>query len=250
MAKKKIKLNQEELQHIEAINRSYKLTLETFERAKQFKSGDYLIMSYINDDGTLSKDVNSYGVPRKFIVVDAQDNGAPFVKEINAKGTPIGEISCILTNIDNDSYLDDSSSPTFWELDPDYADSILLAQDYDHAQLHNTKKVQWKEVTEHNKKAKVSTESMSDIDNFLNTIQPSYTIWTSHVSHYTINKMELMPRADANKVASISQRVKGSMIMILTMTDKKGNTKVVAPDFFWRKALYRERPRTYKELNL
>jgi hypothetical protein len=40
-----------------------------------------------------------------------------------------------------------------------------------------------------------------------------------------------------------------TIVTILTLVDKKGKVIEVAPDYFQMKALYRERPRSYKEVN-
>lgn len=105
-------------------------------------------------------------------------------------------------------------------------------------------------MTEYNKNAKVATQNISDVTSFLATLKPGDTIWTSNVSHYTIQDTNLMERNAAHKVAKFGNKIKGPHILIVTMVDKKGTVKVIAPDFFHYKALYKARPRTYKELNL
>jgi hypothetical protein len=60
-----------------------------------------------------------------------------------------------------------------------------------------------------------------------------------------------MSAQDFRKVARhMAHRVKGPYVEILTVRDKNGKIKEVTPDFFYHKALYRDRPRTYKELKI
>jgi hypothetical protein len=151
---------------------------------------------------------------------------------------------------DSDDFMTDAM-PVKWELDPDYADSLLLQDEYDHATLHKNKKQIWKDITAHNKAAKIATDDIGSIINFLKTLKSGDIIWTSNVSHYMIRDVKSVPRAEANKLAGgVGMRIKGPIILVVNMVDKKGVARDITADFFYHKALYKERPRAYKELNL
>ena len=250
MTKKKPALTAEEKQIIDEQETNLKAILERVERARQFKVGDFLIMWLTNYQGGWVQQVNSYGAPTKYQVVHTTESGIPFMKQINAHGTTVGELIAGIGGID-DGYIDNGGRSR-WELDPDYADSLLLQDEYDPAQLHNNKKMLWKEVTEHNKKCRVSTKDIPEIVEFLKTLKAGDLLWTSNVSHMLIREVKAVTKQDAMKLVSyrFSSRVRGPFILVVTVVDKKGVVKEVAADYFFRKALYRLRPRTYKELNL
>jgi hypothetical protein len=172
------------------------------------------------------------------------------VKRSNKAGEPTGKIfSCCGTT--SDDYRESNDEFRF-EFDPDYADSLLLEDWYDPASLHRSKQEIWKAVTEHNKACKVYTRDRSDVAAFFNTVNVGDTLWTSNTGSYFVQDKREVHKEDYNKKAhqALKSRVRGPTVVILTLLDKKGNTKDVPPDFFWDKALYKDRPRTYKELKI
>lgn len=249
MGKKKIVLTPDDKRLIDAQEVAYKQLIETIERGKQFKDGDYLVMFVADYKGGWVQQKGTYGAPTKYKVIHVTDSGLPFMKEITSNGTPTGELYSGVGLAEDDNYLDTGSNVR-WELDPDYADSLLLQDDYDPATMHKNKAVLWKEVTEHNKKAKVNTTEINGIATFLSTLKMGDTIWTSNVSHLLVREVRVLARPDAQKACiKFGPRIKGPHILVVTVVDKKGAVKDVAADHFYHKALYRERPRTYKELH-
>jgi hypothetical protein len=246
----KNQLSSQDKLFIEEFNKQFNAIFDTLERAKQFKLDDYLILYISGYDGVMRLDLNSYGAPNKFKVVFATEHGIPFIKRVNKKGEPVGSIySCVGTQ--NDSYRKMDQKFQF-ELDPDYADSILLQDEYDPAQLHRSKKDIWKAVTDHNKNVKVKTEDVKDVVNFFKEVNIGDMVWTSNIGHYLIQDKKTMTPKDFNDKAKWADKtsMRGPLIQVLTIRDKKGKVKDVSPNFFHGKALYRERPRTYKELNI
>lgn len=244
------KLNAEDLAVIAEFNRQYKAVLETINRATQFKLGDFLVL-YISDyQGNMQLQKNSYGAPVKYKVVHVTEEGIGFVKKVNKKGTPIGEISS-LAGTQNDEYRDMTQTFRF-ELDPDYADSIILQENYDPAHLHRSKKDIWKAVTDHNKNCKIKTANLQDVVDYFKLVNIGDTLWTSNSGFYLVQDKKTMTPKDFNNKAKWNDqtRIKGPFVIVLTVRDKKGKVRDVSPDFFWGKALYKERPRTYKELNI
>jgi len=235
---------------IDEFDRQYNSIIETLDRAKQFKLDDYLILYISNPGGALELQKNSYGAPIKYKVVHVNPSGIPFIKRVNKKGGPVGPIfSCAGSK--DDTYRTIEQKFEF-ALDPDYADSILLQDQYDPAHLHRSKKDIWKAVTDHNKSCKVSTMFTSDIVSFFTTVNIGDMIWTSNISHYLVQDKRTMSPKDFNAGAKWRDqtRMKGPFVLVLTVRDKKGKVKDICPDFFHGKALYKERPRTYKELNI
>lgn len=250
MAKNKV-ITPEEMRLICEQDAHYSAIVDSFERAKQFKVNDFLILMIRDGIGGWATEKNSYGAPIKYKVVYTSESGIPFMQEVNAHGTLIGNIICGLDHLDDGCYIDHGQVPR-WQLDPDYADSLLLQQEYDPSLLHNNRKQIWKEITEHNKKAKINTQGIPQIVDFLKTLKQGDTIWTSNVSHYMVQDIKLLSKSETSKIIkeNFRSRVKGPFVLVATIVDKKGVVKDVAADFFYYKALYKERPRSYKELNL
>ena len=140
-----------------------------------------------------------------------------------------------------------------FEFDPDYADSILLQDKYDPAVLHKSKKDIWKAVTDHNKACKIATGTLKDITDFFNVVNPGDMLWTSSIGHYIVQDKKTMTPADFNNAKprfGFQTRIRGPFVLVLTVLDKRGKSRDITADFFLKKALYKERPRSYKELNI
>lgn len=250
----KINITAEEQLTINNKEAKLKELLDTLDKIRQFKVGDYLIWYEHDYQGNWHPHLNSYGAPIKYTVVAVSASGFPFMKAINANGNPVGEMFNGLGSQEFDNDYIDQGVRSRWELDPDYADSLLLQEEYDPAHIHRSKKQIWKEVTNHNKAHKIKTDEIGSIVDFFRTLNTGDLIWTSNVSHYMVRAVTTMPKKDALKLVTFSgafsNRVKGPFVLVLNVVDKHGNCKDIAADFFFRKALYKQRPRTYKELNL
>jgi hypothetical protein len=244
------KLTYEDQAFVDNFDKQFKSIIDTLEKAKQFKLDDYLVLYVSDARGVMQLKNNSYGAPVKYKVVYVNSNGIPFIKQVNKKGNPIGNIfSCVGSREDTFR----SMEQTFeFMLDPDFADSILLQDQYDPAHLHRSKKDIWKAVTEHNKACKVPTHQFKDVLDFVRSVNVGDTVWTSNISYFLIQDKKALSPVDFNKTAKSQFRTssRGPFVTVLTLRDKKGKIKVVPPDFFCYKAIYRERPRTYKELNI
>jgi hypothetical protein len=238
---------------IDEFNQKWGAGLDALEKAKQTQVGDFLILHLSNGTGHMELQKNSYGAPVKYKVVYASKHGIPFVKRVNKKGNPVGPMYSCMGNLDGDDFKFPGQKFEF-TLDPDFADSILLQDDYDPANLHRSKKDIWKAVTDHNKACKIKTWELKDIMDFFKVVNVGDTVWTSNISFYLVQDKKSMSAVDFNKTAKWrdqTRKLKGlSLIPILTVRDKKGNVKDISPEFFHQKALYKERPRTYKELNI
>jgi hypothetical protein len=225
--------------------------METIKHAQQFKLGDFLILK-MGTAGTNSIVYkNSYGAPIKYKVVCINKHDIAFVKRINSAGEPVGKMSSCVGMITDDYYKDSNTTFAF-ELDPDFADALILQDNYDPASLHKSKKDIWKAVTEHNKACKVPTQDMKDVVAFFNSVNVGDTLWTSSVGFYFVQDKKAMTISDFDKKFRFGLRtyVKGPNVVVLTVRDKNGKIKDITADFFSWKALYKERPRTYKELNI
>lgn len=246
----KQKLNTQDMNFVTEFNIKYKAIVDTINRAMQFKMDDYLILYVSDHNGSMVVQKNSYGAPTKFKVIYITDENVAFVKKVNKKGNPVGRIySCVGIEADDYRYM----SQTFrFEIDPDFADSILLDNKYDPANLHRSKRDIWKAVTEHNKACKIKTHHIKDVISFYATVNVGDTLWTSNISYFLVqDKKNISPKVFNNDASYRHQTsIRDPFIPVLTVKDKSGKVKDISPDFFRGKALYKERPRTYKELNI
>lgn len=224
--------------------------LETLEKVKQFGVGDYLVLYVGVDEKSLQIQVNSYGAPIKYKVVHSDKHGIPFIKRVNKKGEPIGALGTCTGSLESDLYRFGA-----WEfrLDPDFADSILLEDSYDPAVLHRTKQDIFKAVTKHNKNVKLKTGSKNEVIEIFKNVVVGDTLWVSNSGFYLIQDKKTILVKDFNKDRSSYHKtyiIKDPYVTVLTVRDKKNKVQEIAPDFFYGKALYKERPRTYKELKI
>ena len=236
---------------INEFSRIFEPGLEAIEKARQIAVGDFLILYLGDHTGAMAVQKNSYGAPVKYKVVFSSKHGIPFVKRVSKNGTPVGKIFSCMGGLETDTYRYAGQKFEF-TLDPDFADSILLQDEYDPANLHRSKKDIWKAVTEHNKSCKIKTYEIKDVTTFFKAVNIGDTVWTSNISYYLIQDKKTMSPKDfnSNVKREYETRLKGPFITILTVRDKKNKVRDICPDFFWQKALYKERPRTYKELNI
>jgi len=235
---------------IDNFNRHWEEAFEAIERSKRYKLGDYLVLFLWNYNGVKSQKVNSYGAPVKYKVVHVTARSMPFIKQVDVKGKPIGQVFTIM-GLDGDDYRGHAQKYEF-ELDPDFADSIILEDEYDPATLHKSKKDIWKAVTAHNKSCKIQANGNETLIEFFKTVNVGDMLWTSTLSHYLVQDKRIMTVTTFNATVKSPYRTnqKYNPLVVLTLIDKKGKIINVAADFFLYKALYKERPRSYKELNI
>src|ERR1041385_2637522 len=93
----KYKLSQSEMEFIQERQRGLTETINTLKEIGRFKTGDFLVAFHYArnwDDHKRRQVLNSYGAPKKFTVVHVDTNGVPYMKELNKKGLPSGQLIC------------------------------------------------------------------------------------------------------------------------------------------------------------
>ncbi|CAM6003916.1 unnamed protein product [Sphagnum balticum] len=247
----KNQLTNEDQAVINEFVQKFEAGIEAIEKAKQTQVGDYLVLYLGDHNGNMVIQKNSYGAPVKYKVVHSSKHGIPFIKRVSKKGTPVGKLFSCIGGLETDNFRSPGQKFEF-TLDPDFADSILLADEYDPANLHRSKKDIWKAVTDHNKANKIKTHEMKDVVAFFRTINVGDTLWTSNISFFLVQDKKTMSPKDFNTKAKWKDqtRYRGPFVTVITVRDKSGKVRDICPDFFHQKALYRERPRSYKELNI
>jgi hypothetical protein len=245
---KKEELTSQDLVAIEAFNKEYGRVFETLEKARQLSVGDFLVLYLGDDEKSMKLELNSYGAPVKYKVVHMSEHGVPFLKKVNKKGTPIGQLLSYIDNF-HDHYETDCFE---YRLDPDFADAILLEDEYDPAQLHKNKQELFKSITKHNKQIKIKTQEIKDISIFFASINIGDTLWSSNSNYVLVYNKKTMSAYEFNSKAKWNEQtsMRGSSITVLAVKDKNGKIKEITADYFLYKALYKERPRTYKELKI
>lgn len=243
------KLTPRDLAQINDYNEEIAEIVKSIEESRRFKMGDYLILieTHYGSDVPQVK-MNSYGVPIKFKVVHVSEQGVAFIKQLNKQGDTCGPImTCV-----RDGHWDGNPRASF-ELDPDYADALLLQDEaYDPTQLHKIKQAAWKEIIRHNKACKVPTNELKHIIKFFKEVEVGTTLWTSNTNYFLVQGKQTMSAKEYNKSAPLAQQtpLRSRELTVLSVVDKNGNAKDIVADYFEYKALYKERPRTLKELKI
>jgi hypothetical protein len=238
MAKIKAKLTHEEMVFVKSNEASIRSIISVLDVAKQFKVGDFLI-AYRLDKHTGNKIkkyyTNSYGAVRKYTVVLLDGLDIPYMKEINKKGNPCGNL---ISPIRYDSYNNRFMLNDYYifEIDPGFEDAILLGEDgsYKANELHVEKSDIFKEVTAHNKKYMINTNVNNKIlVSFFKTLKIGDTLWRNRNSSLTI--LDCSHLKDENS--------------LIKFQSSRGAIVVIAIWEFFKTRLYSERPRAFKEVH-
>lgn len=245
MAKNKpqISVNSYELQYIKEREGQIASVIGAIESAAKFKVGDYLVAYIPAVKGIRSREVitNSYGAPKKFIIVYTDKFGIPYIKELNKNGHPIGQIISTV-KLDRNNYMAPMNDMEF-EVDPDYADAIIFEDEegFDATATQKQKSDMFKAITAHNKSLKVDWRDVPALIAFLKSLKPGDVVWRSIKSNFTI--LTIKPIPTTHRDTRLSEYDDFG-----TAQDNKGNIFDLNYGTFRWKAIYKGQPRSYKEL--
>lgn len=254
----KFKISQDEKEFADDTLDGFTSLLEEIERCKQFKVGDYLIAKWPPNGDEVSGDVllnTSYKTPEKFVVVYANKDGIPFYKRLDANSKPVGRmVVCVCPP--QDGVVD--GSEYYMELDPDYADAIILDSkaDFNPSMQRKLKADLYKEITKYNKGIKVDTKDKASLEKILGGLTPGDILYKSATTFYTVQNTERMTRRQAEAKYGYKFRGMSSGIpthvklAIVHVVDSKGKSKILS-SCLWDitySNLYIDKPRSYKEL--
>lgn len=239
---KQSKLQFDELNFIKQREAHIESVIGNIKAVAKYKEGDFLIAFRPETPWAKRRQVvNSYGAPKKYIVIATDKFGIPYIKEVNKNGTAYGTMLCPL-KLDRDSSIVMSADHEF-EVDPDYTDSIIMMdeENYDSSSVHRVKSDTFKEITAHNKQHRIRWKSNKELaDYFDNFVVVGDVFHRSIMNHFTITTINSIPR-------DIKGRIEAGK-NFCTITDTKGNTTSCSINDFVGKALYTARPRSYNEL--
>lgn len=215
--------------------------VEIIDGVRKFKVGDYLIaFSSRESYGGRKPILNSFGAPKKFIVVAADNHGVPYMKELNKSGKPVGQLISPLRFVDQ-KYLVKSREFEF-EVDPEYIDSTIMMDEdnYDPTLAQRVKSDLFKEITSHNKSVKIKVSDEAILIPFLNNLKVGDVLWKSMKTNITIT--DIKPLVYFNKKLD-----RGAFIG--KAVDSNGKEHTLSVSFFkYGGAFYTDRPRSYNEL--
>jgi hypothetical protein len=239
---KKHNFQTHELEIIRQTETHISTVLKAIEIARQFKLGDYLIGFYPRGYHSESRSpvLNSYGAPKKYQVIHVDSNDIPYVKELNKAGKPSGNLITLMKQGNRFEY--ESGSIEF-EVDPDYADSIIMAdeENYDASLVQRLKGDLFKEITAHNKSIKVKTIDSQMLISFLQTLKVGDLLWRSTKTSLIIIELHPIPLTHNGK--RLAENVSFG-----TVVDSKGKEHDLNADYFRYSAFYTAQPRSYNEL--
>jgi hypothetical protein len=242
-----MKLTADEKEFIKEKEVEHDEMLKQLEEARRFKVDDFLI-AYAHSNKYNGKKmellVNSYGTPKKFKVVAADKHGIPYIKELDKNGKPGGRLISIVTNGDDYNYRNNNYGQDLkFEIDPDFADAIILddTAEFKPAANHKLKADLFKEITEYNKTVKVPMQNTDEVLKYMLSLKVGDIIWKSNKSSLTVTKVT------TNPISKSAPRWRGDETIVWA-TNNKGETKELCISSLKWTAVYSARPRTYKEL--
>lgn len=241
--KKKTNLSSHELEFIKIRQECVGSIVDAVQEVAKFKIGDFLIA--FRPETAYDKRhqiTNSYGAAKKYTVVFVDKYGVPYMKELNKNGTPIGQLISPL-KLDNSDYRAFIDKRIEFEVDPDYADAIIMDNEdgFNATERHKAKSDNFKEITKHNKSLKVKFKDNTELLQFLKTIKVGDVYYRSIKTYFTILTLNPIPTTHGGR------RIQ-EYVPFGTAQDSKG--KVFNLDhgtFLWH-AIYRGQPRSYNEL--
>lgn len=166
--------------------------LSTLETVKCFKLDDIVIATddvYNYAKGKVEQRVlkNSYGLPIKFKVVHVDDNGLPYIKELNKSGKPAGILKPMV-RYERDNFGGIYANPMYnFIIDPDYADAIILddVANFNPSDAHSIKAALRTEIVNHNKSCKLKFKNRQEVIAYMKGLAPNTVIWRSSTSFWT-----------------------------------------------------------------
>lgn len=242
MAKKAKALDSYELDFIKERENVIASIVGSLQDVAKFKTGDFLIAFRPATSYSKRQQVtNSYGAPKKFTVVHTCRFGVPYMKELNKKGNPVGQMICPL-KFDGGTRMVKATDFEF-EVDPDYADAIIMMdeENYDAANIHKVKSDTFKEITNHNKSLKVNCHDSVTLLKFLKNLKVGDVVYKSIKTYFTIITIDPIPTSH-NGTRLIEYKTFG------TAQDSKGKVFDLSSSTFKWAAIYTGQPRSYNEL--
>lgn len=239
MAEKKFELSSYEAEYIKDRESEMRSTFDILKRLNQFKVGDHCI-AYQTRWGQRDLVTNSYGATNKYVVVAIDEFGVPYMKLLNKHGQPQGQLLSPINS--NGEGMWDRSGYDF-EIDPDYADSIIMDDEanYDPTGLQREKSNLFKEITAHNKSSKVRLHDEGELLAFLKTLKVGDVFWKSIKTNMTITQLDPVPTKRNGKVVD-------TVTWFGSATLSSGKVVKLNAWSFYRGSLYTKQPRSYNEL--
>lgn len=238
-----MKLTPEEKAFIKNNEDNITSLLQVIDTVKKFKLNDYLIAYNESQWDPLLRErkltvvINSYGAVKKFQVVHVDKHGIPYIKELNKKGKPSGQLISSIKNQRSGYY----SPSLIFEVDPEYTDSIILDDEsnFNAAENLKAKADNFKAIAEHNKKVKIDCNNLKDVMAFLSNVKVGDILWKSHATSMVVTEMNPFPKHPSGRLNTTVPFMKAT---------KKGVEIEFTLDSFRGTALYSDRPRSYTEL--
>lgn len=240
--KKKPSVEQFEMDHIRQREAFLQGILGAIQEVSKFKTGDFLIAYRPQSQWSKRQIItNSYGAVKKFTVVHTDKFGVPYMKELNKHGTPVGQLISPIRF--EDGYRAIKQTNIEFEIDPDYADAIIMddEKNYDAAVLHKVKSDTFKEITKYNKSIKLKFKTNVELLQFLKSLKVGDVFWKSVKTSFKIMTLDPIPTTH-NGTRLVEYKIFG------TAQDSKGKTFSLDHTKFHWHAIYTAQPRSYNEL--
>ena len=231
-------LTREEMELVSETEKYAASILHALNSVTIFKIGDFLVARH--NDSKKELVTNSYGAVKKYQVVFVDRLGIPYIKELSKTGVPAG---AIIPSLSFSTYgRGVMTSRYLFEVDPEYIDSIILddQENYNATEALKIKSDAFKDIAKHNKAAKIG-QTEPEIVAYVNTLKVGSVIWRSYNTSWIVTHIDTIPKQFMKKIFSYTTP------FIKVQTNKGLEVEVALQDFK-NKSIYKDRPRTYKEL--
>jgi hypothetical protein len=189
--------------------------------------------------------MNSYNAPQKYKVIFEDKNGLPYIKKLNVKGEPSGKIIC---GLKFDSYnMRFTSNMTYdFEVDPDYTDAVILQEEdlFNASEAHLKKATAFKEVTNHNKGARLQLDTDNKIWQYIASLKVGDMIWKSPKSWWIVESKVHVTKDIVRETMSSHGWRSPALVTIKTSTGKTWQKNFYD---FRCGTFYHKQPRSYKK---
>ena len=242
MAKKNSDIKPHEMAFINEREAIITSIIGAIEEVSKFKKGDFLIaFRPASTWQTRHQITNSYGAPKKYVVIYTDKYGVPYMKEINKAGNPAGQIISPI-KFDNSNRVVVLIDHEF-EVDPDYADALIMAdeENFDVVESHKMKSDLFKEIAKYNKSLKVNCHDMKELIQFLQNLKVGDVVYKSIKAHFTILSLDPIPVTHNRTFVNMDKNFGKAQ-------DSKGKIFDLNYGTFKWRAIYAGQPRSYNEL--
>lgn len=141
---------------------------------------------------------------QRYVYVFEDEYGIGYLKRLKLANGKLGQELICLTDFDFNS--------TRFEVDPEYAEHVLLDAEFDIKKIHKASLVQRKIITKMNRKVGMKPKTLQDFNDFFDKLKVGDTFWTTadftgrYTQEHKLTKLDKITVSDLNRANSWNWR--------------------------------------------